>query len=137
MIIVVSLGTVAAALLAATTIALLAPLNETGTLSVAWGSFLVYFPFCLAGEVLIGVPIFFLLLRARLVHWWIWLPASIALGVAIGFLMGGVPARDILTFITSISVAFVSAVTFRLVAMVVSRRSSKSRDGNDTTMTGD
>ncbi|GJI93776.1 hypothetical protein RugamoR57_04940 [Duganella caerulea] len=104
-----------AAALSATAFALLTPLNDTGSAATMLGSLLVYLPFCLIGEVLIGLPIFLAMLKLNMIRWWIWLPLSLVLGLLLGLLMGGVPSRDGKTFIATLSVAVFSAVAFRLV----------------------
>lgn len=120
-VVVAVLGAVVAATLAAIAFAILTPLNETRSASVLLGSLVVYFPFCLIGELLIGLPIFLAMLRMDLVRWWIWLPLSFVLGIALGVFIGGVPNRDGETFIVALSISFISAMVFRL-ALVMSKK---------------
>lgn len=117
------LGAIVAASLAAFVFAALTPLTNTQSASVMWGSLIVYIPFCLIGEVLLGLPIFLALLKMNMVRWWIWIPLSFLLGVILGVFVGGVPGRDSATFIATLTVSFISAVAFRL-ALVVSNVAS-------------
>ena len=119
------LGAIVAAILAAIAFATLTPLNDTRSAAVLLGSLVVYLPFCLIGELLIGLPIFLAMLKMNMVRWWIWLPLSFVLGIALGVFMGGVPGRDVGTFVATLSVAFVSAAVFRL-ALVMSKENGVS-----------
>lgn len=115
------------AIVAAIAFATLTPLNATHSASVLLGSLIVYLPFCLAGELLLGLPIFLAMLKMNMVRWWIWLPLSFVLGIALGVFIGGVPGRDVGTFIATVSVSFVSAVAFRL-TLVMSKKIGSSSD---------
>ena len=107
-------GAIVASALSALAFAILTPLDDTGSVSVFFGSLVVYFPFCLIGEFFIGLPIFLALLKMNMVRWWIWLPLAIVLGISLGVFVGGVLYRDARTFAATLSVAFISAVVFRL-----------------------
>jgi uncharacterized membrane protein HdeD (DUF308 family) len=122
-------GSIMAAAVAAVALAILTPLDDTGSASVLLGSLFVYIPFCLTGELLIGLPMFLVLQKMHMVRWWVWLPLSLVLGIALGVLVGGNPNRDARTFTATLSVAIISAVVFRL-ALVKSKedRISPAKD---------
>jgi len=91
-------GAIVASALLAFLFAILTPLDGTLSASVFFGSLVVYFPFCLIGELFIGLPIFLALLKMNMVRWWIWFPLAIVLGISLCVFVGGVLYRDARTF---------------------------------------
>lgn len=107
-------GAICAAILAALIIAVQTPLNNTHSIYSILGSFFVYLPFCIAGELLFGLPIFLILTKFKITQWWIWLPLSATLGLFIGLLFGGRSIQDFEIFAVAIFASIASAAIFRL-----------------------
>ena len=107
-------GAIFAAIIAALIIAIQTPLNNTHSIYSILGSFFVYLPFCIAGEFLLGLPIFLILVKFKITQWWIWLPLSATLGIFIGLLFGGRSIQDFEIFLVAIFASIASALIFRL-----------------------
>ena len=119
------LGSFVAAMLSAISFAILTPLNETRTISAMLASLFVYVPYCLYGEALIGLPIFLAMLKMNAVRWWLWLPLSFGLGMALGVLAGNDPSRDVTPFIATVSVSVISALVLRLTLAISNQSQNK------------
>jgi hypothetical protein len=118
---VAALGAILAASFSAITLAILTPLNDVRSAAVVIGSLFVFLPFCLFGAFAVGLPIFVVLLRMNLIRWWVWVPLSLALGTGLAVVFGYTPDHDHTSLVAALSVAFLSAVAFRVVWAISSK----------------
>ena len=103
-----------ASIVSAAYMALSSPLSGQWNLSSIYMTFLVALFFSFIGNFFLGIPIFLVLIRFKLIRWWIWLPVALIAGVLLEFgLRGKFSYWDIRDLQLTIPLALICAFVFR------------------------
>jgi hypothetical protein len=105
-----------ASLVSTSIMAVIAPLFDVHSLSNILGSWILYFFFIFAFEILVGVPTAILLYKLGMISWKIWIPVALAAGFLISFFFMNSNIRDNLYgYVLVMCLAVLSALIFRAV----------------------
>jgi len=104
-----------AAALSSIGLALLFPLGEERNTCAVFISILLLLPFCILGNLLIGLPAFITIAKLGLIWWMIWIPASVAMGFFLEFIIGGVHGWNSRDLRITVPLSLICAITYRLI----------------------
>lgn len=112
-----------ASLLIATTATVMLLLDHEWNRNSSYSVSFAYWYFSFFVNLFLGTPIFIVLVKFKLVRWWVWIPLGAIAGMFIGYIFYG----GISNFRQTIILALVSAAVFRITLGVMKGRQVGSK----------
>lgn len=108
------IATLISSIISSLIISVIYPLGDELTLQSFLASFIVMMYFSLIGNSFLGIPLFLILVKLKLVRWWIWIPCAIIAGIFLQYgIHGSIYNWDKEDFLTTMPLALNCAFVFR------------------------